>query len=231
MNELEIIQPEENLESGEAVENAEGQAMQDTTHEPGARIEQTQDFAQAEAVESALGDAMNTAEQAGVTPVPIPIPKPAGGDAPAGELSTPCPDPEDLPEGSGTVEIKYSPNPGGAGDDSGWLGTGDDDGLPDMQITEDLGEPAPAGVVEIPEGSEFKPAGEDDGTVDRDDHPVVKDPELSAAPGTPGGDEYYIDATGVIRSEDEEDDGGEKHGISDEPAEPLPLEPPDPDPA
>lgn len=208
MNELEILQPEESLESGESTERTEEQVLQDAAHEPGARVEETGTFEQAEAVESALGDAMGTAEQVGVSPIPVPMPKPAEGDLP-----TPCPDPKDLPQGSGAVEVAYSPNPGGAGDDSGWLGTGDDEGPPDVQMAESLGEPGPAGVVEIPEGIEFKPAGEDDGTVSRDDHPMVEDPELSETP--------------------KEKDGGEKYSISDEgdKPEPLPLEPPDPDPA
>ncbi len=63
MNELEVTQPEENLESAETTERAEGQALQDATNEPGARIEETQTFEQSEAVEEALKESMETAQR------------------------------------------------------------------------------------------------------------------------------------------------------------------------
>ena len=67
--------------------------------------------------------------------------------------------------------------------EGGWLGTGDDEGPPDVQMTEPLRESGPAEETEIPDGIEFKLASEDDGTVDRDDHPMVEDPELTEATG------------------------------------------------
>ncbi len=317
MDELEITQPEENTESaevGETTERTEEQTLQDATHEPGARVEETQDFALAESVEEALREAMDPAEEvAGVSPVPLP--KPAGEVE--DDLPAPSTDPKDLPQGSGTLEPDesypeepqeaigtpevwddmveegsgtYGANPGVPEGDSGWLGTGDDDnvlaeptpvdvievpdgveikpvgeddgtvGRDDHPVNEDLDdleyepgpvqqppdwdhgppgptaelkESGPAGVAEVPQNVEFKPAGEDDGTVDRDDHPIEKDPDLSPAPGEPKEDEYYVDARGVIRSEGEGAEDGDKHSISDkdDDPEPLPLEPPDPDPA
>ncbi len=83
MNELEITQPEENLESTEAVESAEAaeeQALQDATHEPGARIEETQTFEQAEAVETALVEAVENADMDAVGELPVPLPQPAMED-------------------------------------------------------------------------------------------------------------------------------------------------------
>ena len=67
MDELEITQPEENLESTEGTERVEQQALEDATHEPGARVEQTGDYEQAEAVENALTEAVETTEQPGAT--------------------------------------------------------------------------------------------------------------------------------------------------------------------
>ncbi len=77
MDELEITQPEENVESTESAEQVEDQALGDATHEPGARIEETQTFEQAEAVEEALTETMHNVEQVEGTPVPIPTPEPA----------------------------------------------------------------------------------------------------------------------------------------------------------
>ena len=297
MDDPEITQPEEEIEgsdAAESVETTEEQVLQDATHEPGARIEEAGTFEQAEAVESELKDAVES--------------------APADDLPAPSTDPKDMPPGSGTLDEEesyledpkeatgepqvwddraeeggatFGANPGVPEGDSGWLGTGGDDilveptpadvievpdgvepklseeddgtvGRDDHPLMEDLDdleyepgpveqppdwdhgpprpkvelkEPGPAGAAEIPQGSEFKPAGEDDGTVGRDDHPIEEEPELNLTSDEPEGDEYYVDARGVIRSEDEDDESGDKHGISDEPAEPLPLEPPDPDPA
>jgi len=63
MQNPENIQPEERLEGAESTERIEEQAMQDAAHEPGARIEETQDFEQAEAIENELKEAMETGGQ------------------------------------------------------------------------------------------------------------------------------------------------------------------------
>ena len=71
MDELDIIQPEENTESaevGETTERVEEQALEDATHEPGARLEQAGDFEQAEAVEGALTEAVEHTEQQAESP-------------------------------------------------------------------------------------------------------------------------------------------------------------------
>ncbi len=69
MSEMEILQPEENLENVESIDRTEEQALQETAHEPGSRVEQTQDFEQAEAVEGVLTAAMADGE-AGVRTQP-----------------------------------------------------------------------------------------------------------------------------------------------------------------
>jgi len=78
MDEQEITQPDENLERVESTERAEEQALQDAAHEPGARLEETQSFEQAEGIEEALDLALEPApspeERGGVLPVPIPEP-------------------------------------------------------------------------------------------------------------------------------------------------------------
>jgi len=63
MNELENLQPEENVEKTETVEGVDGQALQDATHEPGARIEETQTFQQAENIEGAVKEALEGATE------------------------------------------------------------------------------------------------------------------------------------------------------------------------
>ncbi len=71
MDELEIIQPEENTESaevGEATERVEEQTLEDATHDPGARVEQTGDYGQAEAVEGALTEAVENVKQQAISP-------------------------------------------------------------------------------------------------------------------------------------------------------------------
>ncbi len=62
MDELEITQPEENIESMESPERAEEQGLEDATHEPGSRIEETQTFERAEAVEETLIEVMDGAK-------------------------------------------------------------------------------------------------------------------------------------------------------------------------
>ncbi|MBC8508091.1 MAG: hypothetical protein ISR58_05295 [Anaerolineales bacterium] len=294
MDERENTQPEEipeerestdiveAAEPTESAESAEERTLEETTHEPGARVEQTQNYEEAEAVEGALTEAMNPAEEvAGIAPVPLP--KPADGIE--GELPSPSTDPKDLPQGSGTLDVDesypddpqeaagtpevwddraeeggatYGAKPGVPEGDSGWLGTSDNDGIlaestpaevievpegveinpkdeddgsvgrDDHPVNEgrdgleyepgpveqppdwdhgppgpkvELENPGPAGAAEIPQGIEFKPAGEDDGSVGRGDHPIEEDPELSTTPGESKEDEYYVDARGVIRSE------------------------------
>ena len=109
MTELEITQPEENLESSETTERVEEQALQDATHDPGAHVEETQVIEQAEAVEGELTEAINTAEQPAEDEI-----HPAESD----------PDPNDLPPGSGILEephetvgmVEDMPTPGLAGE-------------------------------------------------------------------------------------------------------------------
>lgn len=62
MDNLEVFQTEDNLEGSENTDRIDEQALEDTTHEPGTRVEQTQDFEQAEAVEGALAEVMSNAE-------------------------------------------------------------------------------------------------------------------------------------------------------------------------
>jgi hypothetical protein len=61
MEELEITQVEV-IEEAEDIVEAEEQAVEDATHDPGARIEETQDFTQAEAVEAELTEVMEVVE-------------------------------------------------------------------------------------------------------------------------------------------------------------------------
>ncbi|MBC8333079.1 MAG: hypothetical protein H8E28_13950, partial [Anaerolineae bacterium] len=86
MNELETTQAQENVESTEVVESVEQQAVEEAAVEPGARIEETQTFEQAEAVEGALVEAVDAAEE--------------GEDM---QLIS-GPKREDLPDGTGVLE-------------------------------------------------------------------------------------------------------------------------------
>ena len=195
----------EGTDAAEAVENeerVEERTLEEATHEPGVRVEEAQGFEQAEAVESELKNAVES--------------------APVEDLPVPSTDPKDLPQGSGTLEIDesypdepqeatgtpevwddraeesgatYGAKPGVPEGDSGWLGTGGDDPV--------LAEPTPKDVIEVPDGVDIKPGSEDDGTVGRDDHPIEEEPELSTSPGETEEREYYVDARGVIRSEDQ----------------------------
>jgi hypothetical protein len=100
MNELEFTQSQENLENAEQLESVENQALQEATHDPGTRIEATQDYAQAEAVENALTEALNNTAQ--VSNMPIPLPQPAYGGPPK---PPPPPPPDNAPETSGSMPI------------------------------------------------------------------------------------------------------------------------------
>ena len=62
MNALENVKPEEITEDVATTERTEEQVVEETAVEPGARVEETQTYEQAEAVESALVEAVNTAE-------------------------------------------------------------------------------------------------------------------------------------------------------------------------
>lgn len=122
MSERDLIQPEENMERGENVESTEHQALQDATHEPGARVEETQTFAQAEEVESALGEAMNNAEDVAATP--INIPRPGEGEVAATPINIPKPgegnvagyeepgDPPPPPDAEGRTFVADEPDEG-----------------------------------------------------------------------------------------------------------------------
>lgn len=66
MESLENIQPEERLEGSEAVESVEEQTLQEATHEPGARVEETQSFEQAEAIEEELTKSVESVEMVDV---------------------------------------------------------------------------------------------------------------------------------------------------------------------
>lgn len=149
MTELEITQPEETPESADAAEvvettetgevqdAAEEQALQDAASDPGGRVEETQTFEQAEAVESALSEAVETAEQTSDTPVPIPTPETGEEDVPESG-----PDPQDLPPGSGILEEPHQT----------------------VEMAEKLEERGIVEQAEIPEGIEFELAdGDDDG--------------------------------------------------------------------
>ncbi len=143
MDELEIIHPEEYqdaAETGEVNDGAEEQILQETTHEPGAHIEQTQDFEQAEVVESALGEAMNRTGQEGVQIRPV-----GEDDGTVGR--------DDHPVMEDRDDLEYEPGP--VQQPADW-----DHGPPGPSV--ELEKPGPAGAAEVPQGLEFKPAGEDD---------------------------------------------------------------------
>jgi len=189
MDELENTQSEaapEAPETPEAVESTEGaeeRTLEEAAHEPGARVEETQDYEQAEAVESVLTEAVEPSDE-------------SSPEEPQEAVGTPEVWDDRAEEGGAT----FGANPGVPEGDSGWLGTSDDDRI--------LAEPTPADVVEVPESVQVKSAVESDGTVDRDDHPVEEEPELSTSPGEPEEGEYYVDARGVIHSEGEDQEGG-----------------------
>ena len=78
MQELETTQPEENMEgrdTTESVERVEEQELQEATQEPGARVEASQDYEQAEVVEEALTESVASGEEVEHMPIPLPDPK------------------------------------------------------------------------------------------------------------------------------------------------------------
>ncbi len=102
--ELEVIQLEESQEGGDAAEAIEStdtgevveeQALDDATHEPGARVEEEQSFEQAETVEAELSDAMASVEQ-------VEVPAPEEDSPPESDT-----DPGDLPEGSAVLVVPH----------------------------------------------------------------------------------------------------------------------------
>ena len=112
MDELEITQPEENQEGSEAVESiesAEEQALSDATHEPGAVIEQTQTFEQAEAIESALTEAVDNIEPTYGGPGPPPPPDEGVDHADILTKSPPNLGYEEAPPGGGPPSVEGLP--------------------------------------------------------------------------------------------------------------------------
>ena len=113
MTELEITQPTESPEVTETAETvevaevveaadaAEEQALQDATHEPGARVEETQTFEQAEAIETALTEAVENVDASAVGDMPFPLPQ--SEDESSG-AQTPS-------EGSGSEQVEGLPIP------------------------------------------------------------------------------------------------------------------------
>ena len=187
MDELEITQPEEQVEGAESTERVEEQALQEAAAEPGARVEETQTFEQAEAVEAALTEAVDTTEQVEVTPVPIPTPEPAEDDDDMQLISGP--DRKDLPDGTGILEEPHET----------------------VEMADKPEDRAIADVAEVPEGIEFELAGDADeaGTVDRDDHPMADPSELSEASDDDDDDDDKDEATpinipGPVAEDDDE---------------------------
>ena len=160
MEELEVTQPEENQENVEATEAQEGVEDQ--------ALEDATHEPGAHIEETQIIEQAEAVEEA-LT------------EAMDGE------DEDAPPAESGSTS--YSPNPGVPEGEGGWLGTGDDEVPPDVQMTEPLRESGPAEETEIPDGIEVKLASEDDGTVDRNDHPMVEDPELTEATSKDDDDE------------------------------------------
>jgi len=115
MNE-DIFSNEDQLESGES-RDAEKQELEDATNEPRARVEQSGDYQQAEAIQDALTQLTDGVEPADVPVQPV---NPLGEEE---DLPLPCP-PGDLPEGSGKLAEEgkyYAPNPGKAEGDNSYI--------------------------------------------------------------------------------------------------------------
>ncbi len=74
---------------------------------------------------------------------------------------------------------------------------------------EDVGEPGPASVVEVPEAVEIKPAGDADqaDTIGRDDEGRIEDPELSESEDDeddlPGGEDIEVGFTDFILQDED----------------------------
>jgi hypothetical protein len=108
------------------------------------------------------------------TPINLPGPVAEEDDEDMQLISGPNRD--DLPPGSGILEEPHET----------------------VEMEGEISDPGPADVAEVPEGMEFQLAG-DDGTIDRDDHPMIEDPDLSpASDDPPDGEGFYIDETGTI---------------------------------
>jgi hypothetical protein len=104
------VQPEQELEGREATESAEKQDLQEATHEPGARIEQTQAYDQAEAIEGELTQAVERGEQVEVSPLPVPNLEPALSPDDVKQDAALTPDDVKL-ERKADLEQKPSPSP------------------------------------------------------------------------------------------------------------------------
>ena len=182
----ENVQPqEEQVESGEQVESterAEAQAVEDATHEPEARVEQTQDYEQAEAVEGAVTEAMDNAEQAEAQPEPEP--------AEGGEERTEETVQQEQPAKAEAEESPEARTESSEGDEEEPPAECDPGDLPDgsgrldqseQEVVEvEVQEPAPGDTPEVADEVEIEVAGED-GTVDRDEPAMVDGSELSPA--------------------------------------------------
>ncbi len=171
-DQMENVQPqEEQVEGGEQVESserAEEQAVEDATHEPGARVEQTQDYEQAEAVESAVTEAMDNTEQAEPEPV----------EKDEGETGEPAQE-----ERPAKTEAESAPEPRTESQEE--------------VIAAEVEEPAPGDASEmVADEVEVSVAGEE-GTVDRDESAMVDGSELSPASSEGVGDHSGEEATPI----------------------------------
>jgi hypothetical protein len=175
-DQMENVQPqEEQVEGGEQVESserAEEQAVEDATHEPGARVEQTQDYEQAEAVESAVTEVMDNAEQAEAKPEPEPVER--------GEEQTGKPAQEDEPA---KTEAESAPE---ARTES-----------QEEVIAAEVEEPAPGDAAEVAADEVEASATGEEGTVDREEPGMVDGSELSPASSEGEDDQSGEEATPI----------------------------------
>jgi len=106
------IQPQDALRAGDTSESTETRALDDATFEPGAHLEQTGDFRQAEAIQTNLETVMAsiTTETVGDLPIPLPHPE-QGGESPQAIL------PEDSVAGLNPSIIDGVLEPPGGGED------------------------------------------------------------------------------------------------------------------
>lgn len=198
MEELEITQPEESVESTESTERTEGQKLVESTHEPGARVEQTQEYEEAEAVESALTVAIDAVEEAEV--------ELAGEERTIDRTDQPAKkDPSEAEYETGLV--KQPPD---------W-----DHGPPEDKLKEtEAGRVAD--TLEVPEDVEIKPTDED-GTVDRDEYETIEGAELREASGDKDDDDGEeatpinlpgpVTAQAEVASDDVKDEAEERGGV------------------